>query len=55
MLTSAVYVDVKVQVIDRYSIHVYAMEVFDSFMMIGKIVFLNKYKQLLFFFFFSSE
>jgi len=37
MLTSVVYVDVKVRLIDHFSIHVYVMEVFDLFMMIGKI------------------
>jgi hypothetical protein len=46
MLTSVAYADVKVHLIDPFSIHVYVMEVFDSFMMIGKIIFLHKYEQM---------
>ena len=39
MLTFVVYVDLKVHLIDHSSIHVYVMEAFDLFMMIGKLSF----------------
>jgi hypothetical protein len=37
MVTFVVYAGVKGHLIDHFSIHVYATEVFDSFMMTGKV------------------
>lgn len=37
MLTFVAFADAKVLLIDPFSIRAYAMEVFDLFMMIGKI------------------